>query len=321
MADENGTLSDAELRAELKSYGVNPGPILASTRPTLLKKLNILKKGEIENQNTAKQQAKKRRSVASSTPTRHKAKLSGFSSGEEDFPSQSVSSVDTPSTSSRRRSVLPKVVYINKTKDDISNTISQPQDETEEKGPKASYRRRSLPRSSARPTKSLESFSNDFSKPTSTVSDSVDDSQIHQIRSNVRKNSFEFEDEEVTDGSQLQENVTMRKKSPLKTVHSSDTSISYQKTRRSPRKANQTMEYETSNLNDSKPSKNSEDNEQEEEELEVAFARPAGFLNQMKGPVFVLVVAILLMCLVGSYVSLFSDRLSALPAGNDTMIN
>eukprot|EP00794_Sanderia_malayensis_P007453 gene7453-8275_t len=86
MADDDSSLSDAELRAQLKTHGVNPGPITASTRPVLLKKLGILKRGESANQ-PAKQTKKSRRSVASSTPTRHKTKLSGFSSGEEDFPS------------------------------------------------------------------------------------------------------------------------------------------------------------------------------------------------------------------------------------------
>eukprot|EP00794_Sanderia_malayensis_P007490 gene7490-8321_t len=302
MADDDSSLSDAELRAQLKAHGVNPGPITASTRPVLLKKLGILKRGESANQ-PAKQTKKSRRSVASSTPTRHKTKLSGFSSGEEEFPTQSVNSVDSPA--SRRKSAIPKVVYINKIKDEGASSQQQTEDREEEKEPSrpTPNRRRSFPRTAVRQTRSFDSIStNSRLEQDGSTSTNANDSPIHQIRSTFRKNSFEFEEEDAMDGDEVQKTIAIQKKSPLKTSSSSDTAISYQKKRSSPKKSD-----------DSTPDKNPEDNEQDEEELEVAFAHPTGFVNTLKGPLFAVLVSILMTCLVGSYISLFSSGLTELP--------
>ncbi len=317
MADEEDNLTDAQLRAQLKIYGVNPGPILPTTKPLLLKKLKALKKGGVENQEFASK-AKKRRSVASSTPTRHKAKLSGFSSGEEDFPGTADKAVDSPSGKSRRRSALPKAGYINKSKGGENNIPSSSlynhdDAETDEKGPSlgltTTTSTNTRRRSAARPSKSLQSFSTDSTAAPSAAPQFIADEHSHKIRTNFRKNSFEIGEDEG------EPNVTVRKKTPKRPAHSSDTNISYQKKPSTP--ANGAEKSNNADETDSTiPKTSSEENHEiEEEELEVAFGQSGDFFSNLKGSLFIVLVVVLLICLAGSYISLFNNGISYFPKG------
>ena len=57
-----------------------------------------------------------------------------------------------------------------------------------------------------------------------------------------------------------------------------------------------------------------EDNGQDDEELELAFASNSSFLRSWRAPVFIIVILILLVCLVGCYMSLWSNRMSDWPS-------
>ena len=56
------------------------------------------------------------------------------------------------------------------------------------------------------------------------------------------------------------------------------------------------------------------DNGQDDEELELAFASNNNLLKSWRGPVFTIFVIVLLICLVGSYASLWNNRMSEWPA-------
>lgn len=191
MADDGETLSDAQLRDQLKLFGINAGPVTASTRTILLKKLKSVKSGESSPISTAAK-AKKRRSVATSTPSRQRTKLSGFSSGEDDFPVKKSASVDSPSTASRRRSAFPRVRSVRNEDNDDSDGSSL--DDKIPAVPKPVGGRRSLPRIYAQESKSFDTLPGAAKNGQTMVYDEEEDISLPAFPS-YRKNSFEFEDD------------------------------------------------------------------------------------------------------------------------------
>lgn len=331
MADGDDGLSDVELRAQLKQHGINHGPITASTRGILLKKLRTVKEGNSPAKSASKQ-AKKRRSVATSTPTRQKLKvgLSGFSSEEDDFSGNGIRSVDFTSPDARRRSAFPKLSVVNnKDKEERSASLNRELEEEALPAPPLT-RRRSLPRNALKETKSLDRMNVD-NKATTRITSFVHDEQVHQIRNNVRKNSFEFEESDGTAVAVTKDKGT----SPginygvSRTLEDSTPDLSTRRKfapRVAPSEDTEASPQSTINGNDSQirktfPAEASEDDNQDDEELEVGFGQSGNLWKSLKGPCFVLLVALMLMLLAGSYISLFHARSSELPelTGNSTI--
>ena len=195
MADESDTLSDAQLRDQLKLFGVNTGPVTATTRSLLKKKLKSLKSGESSPSTTASK-AKKRRSIATSSPSRQKTKLAGFSSEEEDFPVKKAVSVDSPSAASRRRSAFPRVNYIKSQENDDSEESNLDDDRVERPTTFKPVGRRSLTRTNVRETRSLDTLPGGAKNGPSMMYDEDSEDNL-QKRPNYRKNSFEFDDDDA----------------------------------------------------------------------------------------------------------------------------
>ena len=57
-----------------------------------------------------------------------------------------------------------------------------------------------------------------------------------------------------------------------------------------------------------------EDDGQDDEELDLAFASNSSFIKSWRGPVFIIAMLVLLVCLIGCYMSLWSNRMSAWPS-------
>ena len=320
MADEDDSLSDAQLRDQLKTYGQNPGPITASTRGLWLKKLNKLKSGQASNNTTAKK-SKNRRSIATSTPSRQ-SKLSGFSSGEDEFPVRKSAAVDSPSASARRRSAFPRVSHVKEENDSDSSAsveekVSRPE--------RSVGRRRSLPRAYVRETKPFNTLPGGASTAFETSTDFVNDQEMHQIsvRSTAyRKSSFEFEEDEHSSIVKNREEVTSRRTSPRKQKDDNSTnearhatSISQSTVVQKSTVRRRNFANDETDADDMAIKETEQENDQDDEELELAFASSSSsFLKSWRGPAFILFVAVLLMCLVGSYMSLWSSRRSEWPA-------
>ena len=321
MADEDDSLSDAQLRDQLKTYGQNPGPITASTRGLWLKKLNKLKSGQTSNNTTAKK-SKNRRSIATSTPSRQ-SKLSGFSSGEDEFPVRKSAAVDSPSASARRRSAFPRVGHVREENDSDSSASVE---EKVARPERSVGRRRSLPRTYVRETKPFNTLPGGASTAFETSVDFVDDQEMHQIHARptaYRKNSFEFEEDEHSAIVKNREEVgASRRISPRKQKDENSTNETRHATSISQSTVVQKSTVKRRNFANDETDANAmpiketeQENDQDDEELELAFASSSSsFLKSWRGPAFILFVAVLLMCLVGSYMSLWSNRRSEWPA-------
>lgn len=319
MADEDDSLSDAQLRDQLKTYGQNPGPITASTRGLWLKKLTKLKSGGVSNNATAKK-SKNRRSIATSTPSRQQSKLSGFSSGEDEFPVRKSAVVDSPSASARRRSAFPRVAHV-KEENDSDSSVSV--EEKVARPDRSVGRRRSLPRTYIRETKPFNTLPGGASTALETSTNFVNDQealQIHERPAAYRKNSFEFEDEYSAVVKNREEVGTSRRISPRKQNDENSTNAArhtLQPTavhKSTVRRRNFASDETDARENDVTIQETEQENEQDDEELELAFASSSSFFKSWRGPAFILFVAVLLMCLVGSYMSLWSNRRSEWPA-------
>ena len=188
MADEGDNLSDAELSKQLRFFNVNVGPVTATTRKILLKKLNRLK-AEESNQSATAATAKKRKSVASSTPSRQKANLAANSKEVNEPQTKNSASSEPPVASSRRRSEFPRV---------STNVNNEEQDDRDGSslGDKARTiirpigRRTSLPRNEVQCARPLDTLSGGvMNGPESDI--------VRQVSPIYRKNSFEFDDEVI----------------------------------------------------------------------------------------------------------------------------
>ena len=216
MADEGDSLSNAELREQLMHYGVKHGPITTTTKALLLKKLNEAKSGD-RGSSPKVDKAKKRRSVATSTPSKQRTKLAGFSSDEDEIAIKKSASVDSPSAAARRRSAFPRVTYINDSND--SNNSEEKVTATT-----AISRRRSLPRTPLRGTKSLDLIQRQTKSLVNDSSATANDEDVDEIettRPNYRKNSFDLEEEH--DIVQKRKTKTDQRQSPASSSSSNST--------------------------------------------------------------------------------------------------
>lgn len=186
MEDELENLSDAQIRDQLKLFGVNAGPVTQSTRSVLLKKLKLLKSGQ--SSSTAAK-AKQRRSIATSSPAQGRTKLSGFSSDEEEISFKKLASKNSASSISRRRSAFPQ---INQSKN-VENDDTNENNFGDRSKPMA---RRSLPRSFPREINSHDILPGENKNgPTLIYDEEV--GHIAKERPTSRRYSFEFEDEDA----------------------------------------------------------------------------------------------------------------------------
>ena len=190
MEDELENLSDAQIRDQLKLFGVNTGPVTQSTRSILLKKLRSLKSGQSISTGA---KAKQRRSIATSSPAQGRTKLAGFSSDEEEIPIKKPTSKNSPSSASRRRSAFPQINQSKNVENDDTNENNLDGRVSYSSRPMA---RRSLPRSFPREINSRDTLPGGSKNgPTMIYDEEVE--HIAQEKPTSRRYSFEFEDEDA----------------------------------------------------------------------------------------------------------------------------
>ncbi|XP_065058607.1 inner nuclear membrane protein Man1-like [Rhopilema esculentum] len=240
MADEGDSLSNAELREQLMYYGVKHGPITATTKALLLKKLNEAKSGG-RRSSPKVDKVKKRRSIATSNPSQQRTKLAGFSKEEDE-------------------------IVIKKSQ--VCRIDSNDSNNSEEK-----------------------------------------------VTVTRRRNSFDLEEEH--DIVQKRKTKTDQRQSPASSSSSNSTIGNASLTARlqgKPKGQYQAARDQTDSIAEESTKEDNIDNGRDDEELELAFASNNNLMKSWRGPVFMIFVIVLLICLVGSYASLWSNRMSEWPA-------